>query len=69
MVCFDEDLAFIISLTAVLVPVLALNIYQWVLLSRDGQTIMPRGDDRFEANDQVYIIGESQQMPLVMEMA
>jgi trk system potassium uptake protein TrkA len=38
-------------------------------ISRNGETIMPRGDDRFEANDQVYIIGESQQMPLVMEMA
>jgi trk system potassium uptake protein TrkA len=38
-------------------------------IAREGQTIVPRGDNRFEANDQVYIIGESQQMPLVMEMA
>ncbi len=38
-------------------------------ISREGQTIVPRGDDRFQANDQVYIIGESQQMPHVMEMA
>ncbi|MGD8698281.1 MAG: Trk system potassium transporter TrkA [Gemmatimonadales bacterium] len=38
-------------------------------ISRDGQTIVPHGDNRFQANDQVYIIGESQQMPLVMEMA
>ena len=38
-------------------------------ISRNGETIVPRGDNRFEANDQVYIIGESQQMQLVMEMA
>jgi len=38
-------------------------------IARNGETIVPRGDHRFQANDQVYIIGESQQMPLVMEMA
>jgi trk system potassium uptake protein TrkA len=38
-------------------------------LYRNGETIVPHGDDRFEANDQAYIIGESRQMPLVMELA
>jgi trk system potassium uptake protein TrkA len=38
-------------------------------IARDGTTIIPRGDDRFEENDLVYIIGESKQMPLVLELA
>jgi trk system potassium uptake protein TrkA len=38
-------------------------------ISRNGETIVPGGDDRFEADDLAYIIGESQQMPLVMELA
>jgi trk system potassium uptake protein TrkA len=38
-------------------------------IARDGKTIIPRGDDHFEANDQVYIIGESKQIPLVLELA
>lgn len=38
-------------------------------ISREGTTIVPSGDDRFQADDQAYIIGESRQMPLVMEMA
>jgi len=38
-------------------------------IARDGRTIIPRGDDHFEAGDQVYIIGESRQMPKVLELA
>jgi trk system potassium uptake protein TrkA len=38
-------------------------------IARNGRTIIPRGDDRFEADDQVYIIGESRQMPKVLELA
>jgi len=38
-------------------------------ISRNDETIIPRGDDRFQADDQVYIIGESRQMPRVLEMA
>ncbi|UCC47702.1 MAG: Trk system potassium transporter TrkA [Gemmatimonadota bacterium] len=38
-------------------------------ISRNGETIIPRGDDRFQADDQVYIIGESRQMPSVLELA
>ncbi|UCF19854.1 MAG: Trk system potassium transporter TrkA [Gemmatimonadota bacterium] len=38
-------------------------------ISREGETIVPRGSDRFEADDQVYIIGESRQMPRVLELA
>ena len=40
-----------------------------VAIARDGETIIPRGSDRFEADDQVYIIGESKQMPRVFELA
>jgi uncharacterized RDD family membrane protein YckC len=35
----DEDQAMIVFAVVLLVPILAINIYQWVLLSRDGQTI------------------------------
>lgn len=38
-------------------------------ISRNGETIIPRGDDHFEEDDQVYIIGESRQMPRVFELA
>ncbi len=38
-------------------------------IARNGETIVPRGDDHFEADDQVYIIGESRQMPRVLELA
>jgi trk system potassium uptake protein TrkA len=38
-------------------------------ISRDGKTIIPGGDDIFQADDLAYIIGESKQMPLVLEMA
>ena len=38
-------------------------------ISRNGQTIIPRGDEHFEVNDQVYIIGESKQMPRVFALA
>ncbi len=38
-------------------------------IARDGETIIPRGDDRFAAEDQVYIIGESRQMRRVLELA
>jgi trk system potassium uptake protein TrkA len=40
-----------------------------VAISRAGETIIPRGGDHFEADDQVYIIGESKQMPRVFELA
>ncbi|MEE9134185.1 MAG: Trk system potassium transporter TrkA [Gemmatimonadota bacterium] len=36
---------------------------------RNGETIIPRGDYRFQAGDQIYIIGESTQMPLVLKLA
>jgi trk system potassium uptake protein TrkA len=38
-------------------------------ISRNDATIIPRGDDRFQADDQVYIIGESRQMPRVLGLA
>jgi len=38
-------------------------------IARDGKTIIPGGDDVFQADDLAYIIGESTQMPLVLEMA
>ncbi len=38
-------------------------------IARDGQTILPRGDDVFQSDDLAYIIGESTQMPLVLELA
>ncbi len=38
-------------------------------IARDGETIVPRGDDRIQADDQVYIIGESEQMRRVLELA
>ncbi len=36
---------------------------------RGDETIIPRGDNRIEADDLVYIIGESRQMPRVLELA
>lgn len=38
-------------------------------IAREGQTIIPGGDDIFQADDLAYIIGESKQMPLVLELA
>ncbi len=38
-------------------------------IAREGETIIPRGNDRIEANDLVYIIGESKQMPRVLHLA
>jgi len=38
-------------------------------IAREGQTIIPRGDDVFQPDDLAYIIGESTQMPLVLELA
>lgn len=38
-------------------------------IARDGETIIPRGNSRIEAEDQVYIIGEARQMPRVLELA
>ena len=38
-------------------------------IKRGDETIVPRGDNRFQAGDEVYIIGESRQMPLVLELA
>lgn len=38
-------------------------------ISRNGETIIPKGDQHFEVGDQVYIIGEPRQMPRVFEMA
>ena len=43
--------------------------YLTAAIARDGETIIPRGHHRFEADDQVYIIGESRQMPRVLELA
>jgi trk system potassium uptake protein TrkA len=38
-------------------------------IHRGDQTIVPSGDDRFEAGDEVYIIGDPKQMPQVLELA
>lgn len=38
-------------------------------ISRGRETIIPRGNHRIEADDLVYIIGESRQMPRVLELA
>ncbi|UCC73663.1 MAG: Trk system potassium transporter TrkA [Gemmatimonadota bacterium] len=43
--------------------------YLTVAIKRGDETIVPRGDNRFQAEDQVYIIGESTQMPRVLELA
>jgi trk system potassium uptake protein TrkA len=43
--------------------------YLTVAIRRGDETIIPRGKDRFEPEDQVYIIGESKQMPRVLELA
>jgi trk system potassium uptake protein TrkA len=43
--------------------------YLTVAIRRGDETIVPRGADRFEAEDQVYIIGQSTQMPQVLELA
>ncbi len=38
-------------------------------ISRGTETIIPRGDDHIEADDLVYIIGESREMPRVLQLA
>ena len=38
-------------------------------IARGGETIIPKGDQKFQVDDQVYIIGEAKQMPLVLELA
>lgn len=43
--------------------------YLTVAIRRGEQTIVPRGDNRFQAEDLVYIIGQSTQMPRVLELA
>lgn len=40
-----------------------------VAILRDGKTIIPRGRDRLEAGDQIYVIGQAQQMSRVYELA
>jgi trk system potassium uptake protein TrkA len=43
--------------------------YLTAAIQRGDETIVPGGEDRFEAEDQVYIIGESKQMPRVLKLA
>jgi trk system potassium uptake protein TrkA len=43
--------------------------YLTVAIRRGDETIVPRGHNRFLAEDQVYIIGQSTQMPRVLELA
>jgi trk system potassium uptake protein TrkA len=38
-------------------------------IERHEETIIPRGDNRFEVGDEVYIIGDPKQMPQVLELA
>ncbi|HSG80726.1 MAG TPA: Trk system potassium transporter TrkA [Gemmatimonadota bacterium] len=38
-------------------------------IQRHEETIIPRGDNRFEVGDEVYIIGDPKQMPQVLELA
>ncbi|MGH7545212.1 MAG: Trk system potassium transporter TrkA [Gemmatimonadota bacterium] len=40
-----------------------------VAILRDGRTIIPRGRDTLEAGDQIYVIGQAQQMSRVYELA
>ncbi len=41
--------------------------YRAVAISRDGQTIIPRGDDVFKANDLVHVITNQSGIPTLME--
>lgn len=43
--------------------------YLTVAIKRGEETIVPRGDNRFQAEDLVYIIGQSTQMRRVLELA
>jgi trk system potassium uptake protein TrkA len=43
--------------------------YLTVAIRRGERTIVPSGDNRFQAEDLVYIIGQSTQMPRVLELA
>lgn len=38
-------------------------------ITRDGKTIIPRGEDTIEAGDEIYVIGQAQQMSRVYKLA